>query len=406
MADKISKFFNLDDFLNQQIPDEIAEKLRVAGRIEQILKPTSTSAVSTSAQDDLPDSEVDEVNREIDDLIDHVASMEDLVEQLEDMVDDHLKDMAIPPANDTVADAANSLGGENGVIDKNVIDQANLLSDLEPMMLTGTDPIAAALTGAGVVDPDSGDFLNCNEMTRALAKKLRFLENPNIGNPEIPLNDLNQDIAEAHEQSLGRMILDIIMKLIWNIIWVKLIVDHAIINPLRLIIANPLDNIILFFKRKCGRFKRPSASCREKNGPINKLLNKLRIVLICKVPPKFYKRYDPMENGVRCPASEPVCPPQTESSAERDLGGKGSLKKMEQVMDELGFSDCVNSDMLSMGERIDIKGPGLPPECYKKKGVVLQAALDASLNPSEGARKDSVGAASNSSVITGATDII
>lgn len=403
-TDKTSKYFNLDDFLNQEISEEIADKLRIAGRIEQILKPTRTSAVSTSSQEDRPDPDVSRVNNEIDDLIDHVAEMEDLVEQLEDMVDDHLKDMNIPPANDRVANAAKSLGSTDGTITKDVLDQADLIHDLAPMLLTGTDPIEAPLTGAGIVDPQSGDFLNCNQITRQLAKQLKFIENPNLENAEIPLDDMNQDIASAHENSLKRMILDIIMKLIWNIIWVKLIVDHAIINPLRLTIANPLDSVILFFKRDCGRFRRPSSDCRKSKGPINKLLNKLRVILICKVPPRFYKRYDPMENNVKCPATEPDCPPQTQGEEIKVKKDK-SLAQMEQVMEQLGFSDCVNSDMLASGESIVITGPGLPPECYENERIVHQAILDHSLNPPVGSRKDSVGAASNSNVISGAADI-
>lgn len=384
MADKISKSFNLDDFLNQEIPAEVAEKLRVAGRIEQILKPTRTSAVSTSAQEEIPNAEINEVEREIDELIDHVADMEDLVEQLEDMVDDHLKDMAIPPVTERVANAAKRMGSTDGVITKPVLDQALLIMQIAPLLLTGFEPVGMALTGEAIVDPTSGSFLNCNEFTRSLVAGLEFLKNNDISNAEIPLSDLNQQIQSAHEDSLARMMLEIILKLIWNIIWVKLIVDHAIINPLRLIVGNPLDNIILFFKKECGLFRRPSSECRKKNGPVNIALDNLRNTLICKIPPKFYKRFNPMEHGVNCKFDEPTCPPQQASEGPINDGEKKILKVMEQIADELNFSECVNSDvLLGLARCTDPSGPGLPPECYDKALIVLQAILDDALNPSD-----------------------
>lgn len=406
-TDRKSKFTNIDDFLNKEIPENLAEKLKVAGRIEQILRPTRTSAVSGSSQEPgpRPGSATQEISDEIDSLINNVKEMEDLVEQLEDMADDQLKDMSIPPVNGRVAKAAKSLGSSDGTITKDVIDQANLIRDFEPILLTGIDPVTASLTGQGIIDPDSGSFLNCNEFTRSFARKFRFKESEDMGDAEMPLADMSQNIAAAHESSLGRMMLDIIQKMIWNILWVKLIVDHVIINPSRLLIANPLDNIVLFFKRDCGRFRRPSSECRKQKGPLNKLLNKLRTTLICKVPPIFYDRYDPMEHGVRCPQTEPNCPDQSQGR-ELDIKKDKSLKQMTDVMDELGFSDCVNSSMFSSGEKIKIVGPGLPPECYENKNIVLQAVLDNSLNPPKNAKKNSVGTASNSSTITGAAEII
>lgn len=392
MADKISKFFSLDDFLNQEIPQEIADKLKVAGRVEQILRPTRASAVSTSAQDDLPDAEVSSVNKEIDELIDHVAAMEDLVEQLEDMSDDHLKDMAIPSPNNRVSAAAKRLGSPNGEITKDVLDQAQLINQVAPILLTGNDPIAITLTGQGILDPNSGSFLNCNEITRALVKQLRLLENSDINNAEVPIEDLNQDINSAHEDSLARIMLEIILKMIWNIIWVKLIVDHGIINPGRILVANPLDNIILFFKKDCGFFKRPSKECLQRKGPINKLLNKLRIILICKIPPKFYKRFDPMEHDVRCPKEETVCKDQTEGrsmESDKDLKEKGSLKKMGEIVDELFPDLCLSTDdLLGLARCTDPTGPGLPPECYNAANIILQAILDDALSASSSKTKD------------------
>lgn len=406
-TDKKSKFTNIDNFLNKEIPEELADKLRVAGRIEQILRPTRASAISSSSEEPgpRPGSAEKQIDDEINDLINNVKEMEDLVEQLEDMSDDQLKDMSIPAATNRVAKAARSLGSPDGTITKGVVDQANLIKDFEPILLTGVDPVAASLTGQGILDPDSGNFLNCNEFTRSFAKRLRFKEGDDTANAEIPLSDMNQDIAAAHESSLGRIILDIIQKLIWNILWVKLIVDHAIVNPSRILVANPLDSVVLFFKRDCGRFRRPSSECRKQKGPLNKLLNKLRTILICKVPPRFYDRYDPMEHGVKCPATEPNCLDQSQGR-ELSVKKEKSLRQMTDVMEELGFSDCVNSSMLSGGEKINIKGPGLPPECYENKNIVLQAVLDNSLTPPKNARKDSVGSASNSSTITGAAEIL
>lgn len=387
--DNISKFANLDDYLNQEIPAELADRLRVAGRIEQILKPTITSAVSTSAQEPTPPRDID---NEIDDLIDHVAAMEDLIEQLEDMADDQLKDMAIPPATPRVAAAAKSLGSPDGTVNKDVLDQAQLINQVAPMLLIGTDPIAATLTGEGILDKKSGVFLNCNEITRSIVRQLEFLQNSEIDNPEIALDDLNQQIQAAHEDSLGRIMIDIILKMLWNIIWVKLIVDHGIINPARVLVANPLDSLILFFKEECGRFRRPSNECRKSKGPINIALNKLRITLICKIPPIFYPRFNPMEHGVVCPKEEKKCPPLSEGRSmegDKDLKKEGSLQKMTEIADELFPELCVSSDMLlGLARCFAPDGPGLPPECYSNAVTVLEAILDDALTPDGTRTKD------------------
>lgn len=384
--DSFNKFTNLDDYLNQEIPPDLANRLKVAGRVEQILKDTKVSAVSVAGDQPIPDAQLDEINKEIDELIDSINFMEDLVEQLEDMSDDQLKNMAIPPATPRVAAAAKSLGSPDGTINKDVLDQALLIDQVAPMLLTGTDPVAAALTGQGIVDPNSGTFLNCNEITRALVKELEFLQNSNINNPNISLSDLNQDISAAHEDSMARMMLEIILKLIWNILWVKMVVDHAIINPARVIVANPLDSIILFFSHDCGRFKKPSSECREQNGPINKLLNQLRNTLICKVPPKFYKRFNPMDHDVVCPKKEFKCPESSDAGRsmenDSDTNAKGSLNKMTEIVNELFPDACVDSDMLlGLARCSDPSGPGLPPECYNSAIVILSAILDNSLNP-------------------------
>lgn len=374
----------IDNYLDKEIPDYILEQLKVEGRIKQVLKPTRTSTVSISgAEEDRVPTGEEAAQDKIDELIDHVAEMEDLVEQLEDMVDDHLKDMSIPPANDRVSDAAKRLNPDgDGNINKDTLDQADLINDMAPILLTGQDPIESALTGEGIVDPNSGDFLNCNELTKDFVKQLKFLKNPTSDSPDYSIEDQGQKHAKAHEDSVNRMMLDIIAQMWWNIIWSRFLVDHGIINPTRMLIADPFDRLVMFFKRACNTrpFKNKSTNCIRREGPLNRILNRVRQVLICFVPKKFYKRYQNQSDLV-CPSNEEVCASRNEGSS---MGEKEEeLYKMKNAMEKLELLDCVDSnDFIGDAKKLDINGPGLPPECYKNSGIILQAILDDALSPS------------------------
>ncbi len=395
--------FKIADFVNQEIPPEILEQLRVADRIQYVLKPTTTSAVSTSEQkpDSTPDSliTIDDVNKDIDDLIDEVKDFENLVEQLEDMVDEHLKDMEIPPADLRIAAAVKQLDPNgNGNITKDVLDKALAIMDYLPMMSLGTDPVLAALVGDGTVE---GPWMECNEITAGLAKQITTPPRSEY-EADSAIKDQSTKIADNHEKRMFEMMLETLLMLWWNMLWPKTVVDAAIINPIRMSIANPTDSLILFFKKVENerRFKKKSKELVAKHGPINKLLNRLRILLLCKIPPPLYKRYKPMVE-VDCKSADGNCPPPKEEKQFKE-DNKNAMSQMGDMMDEIADGGCfTDKELLGNIDTQQPKGFGSSPECAKAAKIVLDAVLSDALTPPDGSTKDPAGARSTKSTILG-----
>lgn len=406
--------FKIVDFINKELPTEILEQLRVADRIQYILKPTSTSAVSTSEQnsDSTSDSIIttDDINKDIDALVDEVKELENLVEQLEDMVDEHLKDMSIPPTNERIAEAVKNLGCGDGNITKDCLDKALAIMDYFPMMSLGTDPVLAALIGNGTVE---GPWLDCNEITSNVAKLLKTTPR-NDYEADTSIKDQSTEIADKHEKRMFEMMLETLLMLWWNMLWPKTVVDATIINPIRLSVANPTDSLIGFFSKTDTdpvkkRFKKPSPEWLARHGLVNKILTRLRVRLLC-IPYKIYPRYKPMVeiidekgNKVNCKDIIGDCPtPPEEKEFTED--NKQAMTQMGSMLDEINGGDyCFNNAALLQGINTDLpKGFGTSPECVKSAKIVLDAVLANALTPPDGS-KDPAGASSTKSTILGVT---
>lgn len=406
MADE---FFNLENLVGQEIPPEIVDQIKVLGRVRFPLKDTTASAVSTSGQE--PDDATTEDNANLSGVLDHVAEMESLTEQMEDMIDQLLKDMKIPVSDDTPAlkDAVRTLGGDD-VIDKDILDKALSIIDHAPYMILGQDPILAALTGNGKLE---GPYMDCDEITRGVAEAWNTAD-PKNETPEATLKDATTDITEQFEKNKNNMLLEILLMLWWNMIWPKFIVSLVIVNPLRVVIAYPLDGIITFFKSmvpECGKtiFRKKSKECLKNYGPINKALNRLACFLLCKVPPPLYKRYKPMvepkefmilKKGklVPCDCNDiDDCPPAPDDKG--DFKKDGDFSELGKLMDSLDEPCASVEDFLDGVDTSVPEGLGINPNCLKAAQIILEAVVADALTPSDPSKIGITGAVSVSAIL-------
>lgn len=410
--------FNIEELSGQQIPAEIVEQLRVLGRVQFPLKPASTSAVSTSAEE--PSQDQIDGDATLSGVLNHVAGMEDLVEQLEDMLDQLTKDMNIPVTPGSAVEAAvKTLGGDGSSIDRDIFDRAQAIADHAVIMTLGRDPFLDAIGADGKLD---GPYTNCDEITKQVSN-LWNTADPKNPNPEAPIADASNKIAEDFEKSKSNMIVEILLMLWWNMLWPKFIVSLSIINPFRLIFAMPFDTIVCFFKnmsKTCNlpRFTVKPKDCLEQHGPINKLLNRLACRLICKIPKPLYKRYKPMidassikimKNGKLVPCDCKTisdCPPKGPNNTSTKEDGK--LGALADVLEGLLGGDqepCVNDSDFTRGVSEDkLTGPGMPPNCLDAARVVLDAVISDALTPSDPAKRGITGAASITSILQRQTD--
>lgn len=400
------KTYQIADFIDKQLPPDILEQLKIIGRVKQYLKPTTTSAVSQA--EDQPEIASDgsspglsterELDQELDRLIDEVKDFENQVEQLEDLADEHLKDMAIPPANDMIADAVNQLGGKDGIITQEIFDRAQSIVDYTPLMSLGIDPVLAALIGDGSI---TGPRLKCAEIAPNLAKQLKFRPR-GIDTAESTLEDMGQKMSEQHDKKMKDFMIEFILMLWWNQLWPKFVVDLAIINPLRQTYANPYDSYISFFldfskfsgeckNKKRFRFKSKTCvqgtaanSYADSKGPINQVLNLVRMILLCWLPRKFYPDYKPAIE-IKC---LPMPGPCKDNDIENDFesfGGIGAAfgKLLGQIMDIFNENTpCVDTE--SLAGQADKTVPtmfGCSPDCIKAAKIVLDAVMVDAFTP-------------------------
>jgi hypothetical protein len=314
---------SIENLKTGEIPEEILKQLNVLNRISFSLKSTNVSAVSSQASD--PTTLVPNTDPafDLDRLVTSVKELEDLIEQLEDIADELTKDMAIPFFNDAVKKAVHQLDPNANAITKEVLEKALAIIDYFPMLMLGQDPALGPLIGDSTVE---GPYLNCNEITKALGDIIKVPPKTKSDAEKI-VSDKTAEIQEKWQKRMDLMFLEIILQLWWNILWPKFIVDMAIINPARTIVALPLDTIVVFFKKDCGgRFKKPKKDCvmgtsnanppySDAKGPINKILNKIRKFLLCKIPLALYPRYNPIV-PIDCTGVESGdCPSDSEGSA-------------------------------------------------------------------------------------------
>jgi hypothetical protein len=405
--------FNIEELSGQQIPAEIAEQLRVLGRVQFPIKPASTSAVSASAEEPSQDQLDGETT--LSGVLGHVAVMEDLVEQLEDMIDQLTKDMNIPVApGSAVADAVKTLGGDGSTIDRDIFDRAQAIADHAVIMTLGRDPFLDAMGVDGKLD---GPYTNCDEITKQVSN-LWNTADPTDPNPEAPILDASNKIAEDFEKSKNKMTIEILLMLWWNMLWPKFVVSLVIINPFRLIFAMPMDAIVCFFKdmkKTCNkaRFTVKPKDCLEQYGPLNKMLNRLACRLICKIPKPLYKRYKPMidatsikimKNGKLVPCdckSLGDCPPKAPNNITASSDGKlGALADVLEGLLGEPHEPCVDDSEFTRGVTQDqLKGPGMPPNCLDAARIVLDAVISDTLTPADPAKRGITGSASISSIL-------
>lgn len=368
------------------IPPEIAEAfgqfLNVEGRVKFPLKPTRTSAVSRSAEEDVGDTR--DAEREVDDLIDSVDEMEDLVEQLEDLADQLIKDMNIPvdPDNTPLKKAVQRLGGDDAIT-QDVFENALGIIENAPDITFRQSPIVAGYTGDGHID---GPWLDCSQVTAAAADYFN-LRGDNPGVPEDPVVPKNEEIFEDFDSNLADMILHIILMLWWNMIWPKFLVDLAIIDPLRLMIADPMDKLIGFFKFR--PFRQKGKDWIRENGKINQALDKFRIFLLCAVPYKLWstadKDYDPIVQ-VTCPAeNDEEC---DDGQEPREGADKGDTDAKDFFADE---DDEICASPSEYGENAppdEAEGLGMSPDCLQAASRVVRAVEDASYSSRQNSQSD------------------
>ncbi len=376
-----------------QVPSDVQqafeELLNVQGRVVFPLKPTTVSAVSTSAQEDTPD--IADAEKEIDELVDSVVEMEDLVEQLEDMVDQLIKDMAIPvdPSNTSLLKAVRQLGGTNQITQK-VFNTALAIIDNAGPITFRQDAPTAALTGDGHID---GPWLECSQVTDQVSNFFD-LRSSSPSLPEEPVYPRNDEIVKDFEGNLFATILHIVLMLWWNMIWPKFLVDLVIIDPLRMMIGYPLDGISGFFKEK-ERFRKKNKEWLKKYGRINKALNKFRKFLLCKVPYKLWSSakqdYDPIVK-INCPVDEDyTCTPdktQYEHTGASSASNNGNFEKSGDVSEMGTAMDIADGEICGSPEDYGAHAPkeepsglGMSPECLAAAAKVVRAVEDSSYTP-------------------------
>jgi len=406
----MDKLFSIENLAGQSIPAEIAEQLKVLGRVTFPLKGTTVSAVSTAADQPSP-TEIENEAR-ISGILDHVRGMEDLTEQLEDMLDQLTKNMNIPidPNNGPLKAAAQALGGDGSNIDKDLFDRAQAIMDHAPILVAmGYDPIGSIL-GNGKLD---GPFFNCDEISRGIAKTFNEAD-PDSLNPDAPLKSAANDIAKTFEENKAKQILEMLLMLWWNMLWPKFVIMLTIVNPIRTIVAYPIDSVITFFKnmkRQCnkGRFKTKSKECLKNYGPINKALNRLACFLLCKIPPKLYKRYKPMvdpsefqilKDGKLIPCNcnrLDDCPPKREPVDTFDKNG--NFDQMGNLMENLDDPCATIEDYLENVNTKQPEGLGMNPNCLDSARQVIDAVINDALTPSDPTKAGMSGSQSISSII-------
>jgi len=364
----MDKNVRIEDYLGKEIPAEILQQLIVESRVTFPLGHTETSAISTPADNT---DEQQRTKKRIDDILDHVKSMEDLLENAEDMVDELTKDMNIPPSNDSVATAAAKLNPDgNTNITRDTVDRAMSIIDNIPQLFGMGSPIDGALTGNADLE---GPWLQCNEVTKDLADM--FKRNLKSKSNDEPINDQKSDMADKYNKKMQNMLLEMLNMFWWNMIWAKYLVDPLFIKPLKILIT-PIDTIIVFFKK----LRKPKKSEID-NGPLNTLLNKLRIRLLCEIPKKNYKRYQPPKE-INCP---PPCTKGTgfSESTKDSTDLKGVKSDMNSMFPEDAIPCITDEDdkvfpEINPGEAL---GLGIPPDCLEAAKTVLNALISDALTP-------------------------
>jgi len=300
MADNNNDIFA--DLVGKELDPETLGKILGNAKISfpdrPVDNPTYTSTSESKSDDCKNDISLTEKQiKRVDNLVDNVKHNEELVKTLEDMRDEMLKDMNIPPANKRIAKAAKLINGTNNIT-KETFDKAEAIIDIwEPLSKGYVSQLAPIIGDSRVTN----DIKKCNDISKAAFDGLKFAKD------EIDIDDIEDiyggtvadDIAKVtdeFENKMDDMFLYILNKLFWNYIWTRLWV--GIFDLLEKLIAKPIDTPIMILKGLFFRIPALTKANYYKFGPIHRALNKFRMIMLCKVPHKAWKDYEP-EAGIK-----------------------------------------------------------------------------------------------------------
>ena len=293
----------LDELVGTVIDGDMLKSLITSGRISFNLKDVNRpSAVSEGASNANNDGQANKQTSKEQELLNMIASVKEneaLVKTLEDMRDDMLRDMDIKPVSKEIADAAKALGSTNGNITKDVFDTAETILDPDYIFMktNGFNPKLAAITGNGNVTIPKSD---CSEVSRAIYDTIK-IDSANF-DPNEDSNvdyDVADNIAQTNQKfadQMNKMFKALLNELFWNYIWTRMWV--SIFDLVEKLLAKPIDMPILLFKSLFTRAPHYKLSTDNyyKYGVIHKLLNKLKIIFLCRIPTAAWPEYAPEVN--------------------------------------------------------------------------------------------------------------
>jgi len=230
MADKTK--LDIEDFVGKTIDDTDLQSLISGGHITFPEKEvTSTSTISQGSTDSCEDKNSDDGankrNRDnLGDMIDNVKENEGLIKTLEDMRDDMLAGMNIPPASQSIGQAARIINGnEDDNITKDTFDKAEAILDIYfPYIAPGYVPQLTPLVGDTRI---INHLENCHDITKAAFEGLEFAEagaSPEDINAAVEKTTAEAiaDTEQSFKDQLAATMLYLINKLFWNIIWCRM----------------------------------------------------------------------------------------------------------------------------------------------------------------------------------------
>jgi hypothetical protein len=390
---------DLDSRVGKDLTPEEFSSVLAKGNIQFPFKPTTVSAVSQ------PGDERDVRTDDVDAMIDSVVGNEEMVKLLEDMRDDMLQGMNIPPANDGIADAAKQLGSPDGSINKQVFDTAETI--LDPIImeanLQGYSSIIAALTGNGKID---GDFLDCNEVTKAIADSWNVNADKEGALTVDQLHKQGsgqavQDARDTFAKKMAAMMAYIFAMMWWEKIWSRLVIFT--LDSIEKLIAIPIDTPFLILRF----FKKLTKKNYYKFGPVHKVLNRWKIYLLCTVPRKAFKPYKP-DPAVRvwnqkkkeivslqsfcanekdveeCPGLEPGFPPGVNEDGNVPGWPKDPDDLQDATAQQLDKSfpvsqqvdECISARFSKLFPEQKFPGPGMSPACMEAAKKIMDAVYD------------------------------
>jgi len=395
MANK--KLGEVDQLIGSEVTPEFLNEMMVEGRISFPFKPTTTSAISKPGDQSDDDGDINK-------YLNNVKDNEDQIKLLEDMRDDMLKGMKIPPISDDIAEAAKKLGSLDGTITKKEFDIAETILDPDIFIPNqiGIAPDIGALIGNGNL---TGNFVACHEVTQSIADNWKITGQNTGTTPEEDKHKADNTVQKAkkkYERKLLDMFVYIFRMLWWNEIWPRMVVFH--LEMIEKLVAVPIDIPFLILRF----FKKFTKKNFYKYGPIHRLLNIVKIFLLCTLPKKIWKDYNPRDeikifynnkmmpvkdmciladDCEECNGEDTQGNKSYSSNADGNVDGFPTGQKKARDMqtgvrdklnDEMDTSDptCAPFKLSDLFKEEPIAGPGLSPECVEAAKKILDAVYE------------------------------